>query len=318
MILAQTSADVMISCAHRLHSYLVSQQATELSLLTPQVWTAPALTETKEVTDGVGHSVALGYGVAAGRGVFVGSRAEVGKGAFVGRGVAVGIGPGVAVEVVRAAATFASTVASIAVSASRVLLTPASTVAGTSAVGRDAACSSAVDGASLEQATAVRPETTRRIRMIILIFLPQCRDNFQSSLSTGSAAPGADRSELPGRRPGQDAPVSSSTSSPFRLRRRVRTRGLPAEHQRLRAMPQPWILACVAEVPEVIANSVFIQVHVPVLVYARVACGRVQLASTASIGDASKSPAPHSRGPWRGPGLTRRFIPGSPRRSGHA
>ena len=168
----------MISCAHRLHSYLVSQQATELSLLTPQVWTAPALTETKEVTDGVGHSVALGYGVAAGRGVFGGSRAEVGKGAFVGRGVAVGIGPGVAVEVVRAAATFASTVASIAVSASRVPLTPASTVAGTSAVGRDAACSSAVDGASPEQATAVRPEITRTIRMIILIFFPQCRVKF--------------------------------------------------------------------------------------------------------------------------------------------
>ena len=51
--------------------------------------------------------------------------------------------------------------------------------------------------------------------MIILIFFPQYRENFQSSLSTGSAAPGADRGELPGRRPGQDAPVSSSTSSPF-------------------------------------------------------------------------------------------------------
>ena len=93
------------------------------------------------------------------------------------------------VEVVKAAATFASTVASIAVSASRVPLTPASTVAGTSAVGRDAVCVSAVDGASLEQATAVRPEITRTIRMIILIFFPQCRENFQSSLSTGSAPP---------------------------------------------------------------------------------------------------------------------------------
>ena len=59
-ILPQTSADVMISCAPRLHSYLVSQQATEPSLLTPQVWTALALTETKEVTDGVGHRVAVG------------------------------------------------------------------------------------------------------------------------------------------------------------------------------------------------------------------------------------------------------------------
>ena len=80
------------------------------------------------------------------------------------------VGPGVEVEAVKAAATFASTVASTAVSASRVLRIPASTVAGTSAVGRDAVCVSAVDGASLVQATAVRPEITRTIRMIILIF----------------------------------------------------------------------------------------------------------------------------------------------------
>ena len=92
---------------------------------------------------------------------------------------------GAAVEVVRVAATFDSTVAPIAISTSRVPLIPASTVAGTSAVGWDAAYVSAGGGASLVQATAVRPEITRTIRMIIRIFFPQCRDNFQSSLSTG-------------------------------------------------------------------------------------------------------------------------------------
>ena len=97
----------------------------------------------------VGHGVAVGFCVAAGRGAFVGPGVEVVNGVFVGRGVAAGTGAGVEVEVVKAAATFASTVASIAVSASRVPLTPASTVAGTSAVGRDAVCVSAVDGASL-------------------------------------------------------------------------------------------------------------------------------------------------------------------------
>ena len=130
----------------------------------------------------VGHGVAVGFGVAAGRGVFVGSGVEVGNGVFVGRGVAVGIGPGIEVEVVKVSATFASTVASIAVSASRVPLTPASTVAGTSAVGRDSVCWSGVDVASLEQATAVRPEITKTIRIIILIFFPQFHGNFQSSL----------------------------------------------------------------------------------------------------------------------------------------
>ena len=159
----------------------------------------------------VGHGVAVGYGVAAGRGVFLGSGVEVGNGAFVGRGVAVGIGAGAEVEVVKVAATFASTVASIAVSTSRVPRIPASTVAGTSAVGRDAVCVSAGDGASLVQATAVRPEITRTIRITILIFFPQCREDFQSSLSTASTVPGADRGELPSRGragPGQDAPVS--------------------------------------------------------------------------------------------------------------
>ena len=136
----------------------------------------------------VGHGVAVGFGVAAGRGVFVGSGVEVGNGVFVGRGVAVGIGPGIEVEVVKVSATFASTVASIAVSASRVPRIPASTVAGTSGVGRDAVCVSAGDGTSLVQATAVRPKITKTIRMIILIFFLQCRENFQSSLSTGSAA----------------------------------------------------------------------------------------------------------------------------------
>ncbi len=92
-----------------------------------------------------------------------------------------GIGAGVEVEVVKAAATFASTVASIAVSASRVPRIPASTVAGTSAVGRDSVCSAGVDGGSLEQATAVSPEITKTIRMIILIFF-QFREDFQCFL----------------------------------------------------------------------------------------------------------------------------------------
>ena len=129
---------------------------------------------------GVGWGTAVGYGVAVGRGVFVGPGVEVGNGVFVGRGVAVGIGAGIGVEMVKVAATFASTVAPIAFSASRVPLIPASTVAGTSGVGRDAVCVSAVDGASLVQATAVRPEITKTIRMIILIFFLQCRHNCQS------------------------------------------------------------------------------------------------------------------------------------------
>ena len=121
-------------------------------------------------------------------------------------------------EVVKVAATFASTVASTAVSASRVLRIPASTVAGTSAVGRDAVCVSAGGGASPEQATAVSPEITRTIRMIILIFFPQCRENFQSSLSTGSAPPALTEANSPAgglARPDQDAPVSPCASSPF-------------------------------------------------------------------------------------------------------
>ena len=196
------------------------QQATEPLLFTPQEWTPPALTETKGIAGGgvgvgvsvgrgvdvgsgvgVGYGVAVVYGVAVGRGVFVGPGVEVGHGVFVGRGVAVSIGVGLGAEVVKIAATFASTVASIAVSASRVPRTPASTVAGTSGVGRDAVCVSAGDGASLVQATAVRPKITKTIRMIILIFFLQCRETFQSSLSTGSEATGADRGELPGRRP---------------------------------------------------------------------------------------------------------------------
>ena len=43
-------------------------------------------------------------------------------------------------------------------------------------------------------------------------------------------------------------------------------------------MPQRWVLACVAEIPEVVTNPILIQVHVPVLVYIRVARWRLQLA----------------------------------------
>ena len=43
-------------------------------------------------------------------------------------------------------------------------------------------------------------------------------------------------------------------------------------------MPQRWVLACVAEIPEVVTNSILIQVHVPVLVDACVARGRLQFA----------------------------------------
>ena len=128
----------------------------------------------------VGHGVAVGYGVGVGRGVFVCPGVEVGHGVFVGQGVAVSIGVGLGAEVVKVAATFASTVASIAVSASRVPRIPASTVAGTSGVGRDAVCVSAGDGASLVHATAVRPKITKTIRMIILIFFLQCREIFNS------------------------------------------------------------------------------------------------------------------------------------------
>ena len=90
----------MISCAPGLHSCLVSQQATEPSLLTPQVWTAPALTETKEVPDGVGRGVGMcvglgvsvGPGVGVGWGTAVGYGVGVGHGVFVGHGVALGYG----------------------------------------------------------------------------------------------------------------------------------------------------------------------------------------------------------------------------------
>ena len=111
--------------------------------------------------------------------MFVGTGVEVGHGVFVGRGVAVSIGVGLGVEVVKVAVTFASTIASIAVSASPVAMTPASTVAGTSDVGMDAVCVSGGDGASLVHATAVRPKITKTIRMIIFIFFLQCCENFQ-------------------------------------------------------------------------------------------------------------------------------------------
>ena len=73
-------------------------------------------------------------------------------------------------------------------------------------------------------------------------------------------------------------------------------------------MPQRWVLPCVAEIPEVVINSVLVQVHVPVLVDASVArwrlqlAGRLALASTVSIGDSPKAPAPRSSGLWRGAG----------------
>ena len=73
-------------------------------------------------------------------------------------------------------------------------------------------------------------------------------------------------------------------------------------------MPQRWVLPCVAEIPEVVINSVLVQVHVPVLVNARVTCGRLQFArrlalvSTVSIGDSPKAPAPRSSGLWPGAG----------------
>ena len=73
-------------------------------------------------------------------------------------------------------------------------------------------------------------------------------------------------------------------------------------------MLQRWVLPCVAEIPEVVINSILIQAHVPVLVDACVArwrlqlAGRLVLASTVSIGDSPKAPAPRSSGLWRGAG----------------
>ena len=72
-------------------------------------------------------------------------------------------------------------------------------------------------------------------------------------------------------------------------------------------MLQRWVLPCVAETPEVVTNSVLVQVNVPVLVYARVArwrlqlAGRLAFASTVSIGDSPKAPV-HSKGrlAWTG------------------
>ena len=184
-------------------------------------------------------------------------------GASVGRGGASGVFvcPGVEVAIVRVAATFASTVASTAVSASRVLRRPASTVAGTSGVGEDAVCVSAGDGASLEQATAARLNITKTIRMAVLIIILQCIGNFQSSPSPGSAATGAHEDDSPAgglARPGSPSFPARIQSLPIRLRRGVRTRGWPAQCQGLRAMLQHWarVLACVAEIPEVSANYI--------------------------------------------------------------
>ena len=84
--------------------------------------------------------------------------------------------------------------------ASRVAMTPASTVAGTSGVGGDAVCVSAGDGVSLVQATAARPKIAKTTRMTILIFFLQCCEDFQSFLSMGSAAVAAEPIKLPGRR----------------------------------------------------------------------------------------------------------------------
>ena len=182
------------------------------------------------------------------------------------------------------------------------------------------------DGASLVQATAAMPKITKTTRMTILIFFLQCCENFQSSLSTGSAATGADGDELPGRMPGLTSKPqfpSPIQSLPFRLRWRVRTRGWPAECQRLRAMPQRWVLACVAEIPEVVH-----QLHpYPGLgSSSRIhPCARLRLQLARRLAltrlncwGCPEAPGPRSSGPWRGPGLIRRLIPGSPRRSGHA
>ena len=88
-------------------------------------------------------------------------------------------------------------------------------------------------------------------------------------------------------------------------------------------MPHRWVLARVAETPEVIANSVLIQIHVPVLVDACVArwrlqlAGRLALASTVSIGIPRK-PRPHAQAALGvGPGHIHPFIAKNPRRSGH-
>ena len=62
-------------------------------------------------------------------------------------------------------------------------------------------------------------------------------------------------------------------------------------------MPQRWVLAWVAEVPEVIANSILFKVCVQVLVDACVArcrlrlARRLTLASNVLIGDSPKVPA---------------------------
>ena len=48
-------------------------------------------------------------------------------------------------------------------------------------------------------------------------------------------------------------------------------------------MPKRWVLACVAEIPEVVTNSIIIQVNVPVLVDASVARWRLQLAGRLAL-----------------------------------
>ena len=219
----------------------------------------------------MGVLVAVGFGVAGPWRVrWVGAVVDwVG---CSGRQVGVFVGLGVEVVMVKVSATFASTVASIAVSASRVLRILASTVAGTSGVGGDAVCVSAGDGSSLVQATAARPKITKAIRMAVLIFFPQCCETFNRPYRRAQQPPALTQANSPagGTAKTPSFPVRIQ-SLPFGLWRRIRTRGWPAESQRLRAMPKPWVLACVAEIPEVVANSIVVQIQVPVLVDTRVA-----------------------------------------------
>ena len=211
------------------------------------------------------------------------------------------------VEVVKVSATFASTVASIAVSVSRVLRIPASTVAGTSAVGRDAVCVSAVDVASLEQATAVSPEITKTIRMIILIFYSPVPRNFNRPYRQVKPPPA-----LTGAN-------SSSASSPFPSVCEGRSgRGLAS------AIPAAKSHASALGTGLRCRNSRGrrqLHPHPGPRSSSRICpCG--QWATAARFNcfnrDSPKAPAPCSIGPWRGAGAHSPVYRGSPKRSGHA
>ena len=122
--------------------------------------------------------------------------------------------------------------------------------------GRDSVCVSAVGGASPVQAIAVRPEMTNTIRMMILISFPSAAKIFNRPYRrvkrppalTGANSPAGGLAGTPQFPRPLSVPFPSICGGEFgRGTCRRNTSGLSA-------MPQRWILAGVAEIPELISN----------------------------------------------------------------